>query len=94
MPAGLAVRHGEGCGSGGCWRTAVVTGARADARLRTHLAGRGYRLRPDTGWAGEFDAVARHRTGVLIPHHVWLGYAATPDGAVRLVWTVEPAIDL
>lgn len=94
MPDGLVVDDGYDCASGGCWRVAVVTGDRADARLRAHLAARGYRLRPNSGPADEFYASARHRTGVLVPHTVWLGYSATRDGTVRISWHLEPVIDI
>ncbi|GAA0947668.1 hypothetical protein [Virgisporangium aurantiacum] len=104
MPAGLIVSEDYGCVEGSCFRTATVTGDRADARVRAHLAGRGYHLRPDNRTADEYRAnkdhaddvwaVARRRTGILIPHHVWLHYRATPDGTVHLTWTAEYPIDL
>jgi len=86
MPAGLHVVEELECGSGGCARALTITGDRADARVRAHLAARGYRI----GSAG----TARRDTGVLIPHHVRLGYRVGPDGAVRIVWSVPPVVDL
>jgi len=91
MPAGLTVSAADPlCGSGGCARSIVVSGDHADARVRAHLAERGYRLRADPVWQQEFEATARHRTGVLCPHNVLLGYRASGTGSVTLIWSVDP----
>jgi hypothetical protein len=90
MPAGLTVSARDPlCGSGGCAQSIVVSGDQADARVRAHLAERGYGLRADPQWQTEFAATARHRTGVLCPHHVWLGYRASGTGSVTIIWSVE-----
>jgi hypothetical protein len=90
MPAGLTVSAGDPlCGSGGGARSIVVSGDQADARIRAHLAERCYRLRADQQWQTEFAARARRRTGVLCPHHVWLGYRASGTGSVTIVWSVD-----
>lgn len=90
MPSGLTVTENDlRCGTEDCVRSVTVTGDRADARVRAHLAAHGYRLRPGAAGSDESHAAARHVTGVLIPHRVWLGYTRSGNGAVVLVWRVE-----
>lgn len=95
LPAGLHVVDDEPlCGTQSCARSVTITGDRADARMRAHLASRGFRLRADHAWEQQFSATAAHDTGVLIPHHVWLGYKVDGASVVTIIWDVDPVLDL
>ncbi len=92
FPAGLAaVEEDRSCGSGGCARIVTVTGPDAAARVRAHLAARGFTLGPSQ--VPLYTEAATRHTGFLVPHDTWVGYRAAAPDAVRVFWGVDDPLN-